>query len=99
MAQLRDANTSAHLADGTPEELVLVAEQVGRDRVLFDGVGEGFNPDAVLQAYRENMAGLQGGYNEEQDSDAKASLKAAVDQAQQVEANAQKIASTLQFSA
>lgn len=53
MAQLRDAQTSALLAEGTPTEVVLIAEEVGRDRVLFDDVGAGFDPDAVLAAHRE----------------------------------------------
>lgn len=60
MAQLRDARTSELIAEGDPLELVLLADELGRDEVLFDDVGAHFNPDAVLEAHRENVDGLAG---------------------------------------
>lgn len=59
MAQLRDARTSELIAEGTPTELALLADRLGRDEVLFDDVGHTFDPDAVLEAHRENIAGLE----------------------------------------
>ena len=59
MAQLRDAQTSELIAEGPPLELVLLAGELGRDEVLFDDVGEAFDPDEVLAAARENEEGLK----------------------------------------
>lgn len=59
MAQLRDASTSALIFEGTPYEVVTRADELGRENVLFDDVGLGFNPDAVLQAYAENADALK----------------------------------------
>lgn len=59
MAQLRDATTSALIAEGDPLELVLIADELGRTDVLFDGVGEAFDPDAVLEGHRKALAGLE----------------------------------------
>lgn len=59
MAQLRDIHTSEFVFEGTPEECVLVAEKIGRDEVLFDDVGLGFDPDAVLKARDENLASVE----------------------------------------
>src|SRR5689334_13994550 len=50
MAQLRDVKTSEILFEGTPYEVVLMADKLGRDEVLFDDVGLGFDPDAVKAA-------------------------------------------------
>lgn len=55
MAQLRDAKTSELLLEGTPEQVVLAAEERGRGNVLFDDVGLGFDPDAVLRARAERL--------------------------------------------
>lgn len=59
MAQLRDAQTSEIIAEGTPAALVFLAEKLGRENVLFDGVGLGFNPDAVIEAHKAEMKGLK----------------------------------------
>lgn len=60
MPQLRDAQTSELIAESVhTADLVLLAEELGRDEVLFDGVGEGFNPDAVLEQHRAEVAGLE----------------------------------------
>lgn len=56
MAQLRDIQTSEFIFEGTPEECVLLADKIGRDEVLFDGVGEAFDPDAVLTNYNDRLA-------------------------------------------
>ena len=58
MAQLRDAQTSEILAEGSPTEVVLIADQLGRAEVLFDDVGQGFDPDAVLAAHNEQLAAM-----------------------------------------
>lgn len=39
MAQLRDAQTSELLADGDPRDLIIIADRIGADRVLWDDVG------------------------------------------------------------
>lgn len=59
MAQLLDARTSELIAEGTPLEVVLIADELGRDEVLFDGVGLGFDPTAVTKAEKERLAGLK----------------------------------------
>lgn len=72
MAQLRDAQTSALIADGTPAELVTIAETMGLNAgvvgpgetaegldAIYDDCGVGFDPAAVLTARDENIAGLK----------------------------------------
>lgn len=59
MAQLRDAQTSQYLAEGTPIEVALIAEAIGFSEVIFDDVGEGFDAGAVLAAHREHVASLR----------------------------------------
>lgn len=58
MPQLRDALTSELVAEGTPEELVLIAQQFPTGEVIYDGVGAEFNPDAVLKARQESLDGM-----------------------------------------
>lgn len=58
MAQLRDGKTSEILFEGTPLEVVLIADEIGREEVLFDDVGEAFNPDAVIGAHRDSLAAM-----------------------------------------
>jgi hypothetical protein len=55
MAQLRDAQTSQYMADGSPDEMVLLAEEIGRAEVLFDGVGLAFDPAATLASHRDRV--------------------------------------------
>lgn len=59
MAQLRDAQTSEFLHQGSPTEMVLLAERLGRDQVIFDDVGLSFDPDAVLAEYKAELSGLK----------------------------------------
>lgn len=73
MAQLRDAHTSELVAEGDPLALVHVARELGKRAVvaqageelpddaelLYDDVGVGFNPDAVLEANADNLDGLR----------------------------------------
>lgn len=73
MAQLRDAKTGELLAEGTPNEIALTARELGRKAVvvgpgeelpadadlIFDDVGFGFDPAAVLQARADNLDGLR----------------------------------------
>lgn len=73
MAQLRHAQTSRLVAEGTPLELVLVARELGLQAVvvgigeelpagvdaIYDDVGLGFDPAAVLEAHDQNVAGLE----------------------------------------
>lgn len=74
MAQLRDAQTSELIAEGTPLELVTIAEELGLNtgvvgtgetadgfEALYDGVGLGFDPATVSQARDENLDGLEAG--------------------------------------
>lgn len=72
MAQLRDAHTSELIADGTPAQLVAVADELGVKAVVvgpgatlpddaelvYDDVGVHFDPDAVRKSRDENLAGL-----------------------------------------
>jgi hypothetical protein len=57
MAQLRDARTSDILYEGTPLEVALMAEKLGRDEVLFDDVGGGFDHQATIAAHQDNVEG------------------------------------------
>lgn len=72
MAHLRDAKTGELIAEGTPLEVVLVADKlglkagvVGPDELpgeleaLYDDVGLGFDPGAVLLQAGENAGGLE----------------------------------------
>lgn len=72
MAQLRDAHTSELIAEGTPNELVTIADELGLNAgtvgigetadgldAIYDDVGLGFDPDAVRQARDENIDGLK----------------------------------------
>lgn len=74
MALLRDARTSAVLAEGTPLTVALAARELGGLAVvvgldehpgdadyIYDDVGLGFDPDAVIAAHEENVAGLEAG--------------------------------------
>lgn len=51
MAQLRDKQTSHLIAEGTPLEMATLASKVGFDEVVFDDVGEHFDPQTVLDAH------------------------------------------------
>lgn len=53
MAQLRDSQTSAFVAEGTPLEMATLASKVGFDKVIFDDVGVDFDPQTVLDAHVE----------------------------------------------
>lgn len=81
MAQLRDAQTSELIAEGTPLEVALIAGELGRKDVLFDGVGEAFDADAVIAAHRENVEGLERGAREATGGDEKKQMRAAHRQA------------------
>lgn len=82
MAQIRDAQTSQILAEGTPLEVALAARALGTKEILFDGVGESFDPDAVITAHEESMAGLEGLAAEAEGDEAK-NLRKALKQRQQ----------------
>lgn len=58
VAQLRDRETSALLAEGTPHEMVLLAEELGAAEVLYDGVGLAFDPPALRAAEEARLKGL-----------------------------------------
>lgn len=79
MAQLRDAHTSELIAEGTPNEIVTIADELGLKAgvlgpndslqdlgldLLFDDVGLGFNADAVRKGRDENLTGLAGAAKE-----------------------------------
>lgn len=97
MAQLRDAVTSELLGEGTPEAMVLLAEQLGRDDVLFDGVESEHNPgtfdaDAVLQAREERLSGLQDAIQAETDAGVKERLESTLKADHAVAEEAKEIA-------
>lgn len=72
MAQLRDAQTSQFLCDGSPLEVVVVADEIGRKEVLFDDVGENFDPKAVMKSYDDQLAGLDAVAKDDKDKDTRA---------------------------
>lgn len=96
MAILRDAVTSEFIFEGTPLQVVRLADQLGRDEVLFDAVGPAFDPDAVLRAHGETVEGLSGALGEARGSD-RTSLQRAVNVAQ-AEANVDSIVRDAQDS-
>lgn len=59
MAQLRDVKTSECVFEGTPYEVALMAEKVGKKEVIFDDVGLGFDPQSVIDAERERLAAFE----------------------------------------
>jgi hypothetical protein len=58
MAQLRDAQTSELIAEGDALDLVVIADELGFDEVLFDDVGEHFDPAAALEERRGRAPAL-----------------------------------------
>lgn len=72
MAQLRDSQTSALIAEGTPNELVTIAEAMGLKAgvvpagetaegldAIYDDVGLSFDPDAAQKSRDERIDGLK----------------------------------------
>lgn len=75
MARLRDARTSEIVFEGTPLECVVLAGKMGGATVapelkageewkcptelIYDDVGMGFDPDAVLAGAEESATGLE----------------------------------------
>lgn len=57
--QLRCAQTSELLAEGTPLEIATLADVFPRDEVVFDGVSPEFDPAAVRKGREDEIAGLQ----------------------------------------
>lgn len=55
MAQLRDASTSECIAIGDAPDLLIIADELGHDAVLWDDVGAAFDIDA-LRAQVEHQA-------------------------------------------
>jgi hypothetical protein len=58
MAQLRDKNTSAFIAEGTPLEMATLASKIGFDEILFDDVTPNFDPQAVLDAHKVHVESI-----------------------------------------
>jgi hypothetical protein len=86
MAVLRDKVTSAPLFEGSAVEAVLVADQLGRDEVIFDDVGAEFDPDAVITAHDENISTAQATLSSsDADADDKERAQATVDSAPSVD--------------
>jgi hypothetical protein len=59
MAQLRDARTSNLIAVGDPRDLIVIADELGADRVLWDDVGA-VDVDALRRANAERLEYLEG---------------------------------------
>jgi hypothetical protein len=95
VAQLRDRVTSTLLAEGTPHEMVLVADELGAAEVLYDGVGLAFDPDVVRAVEDERLKGLADVVKDGSlDATAKEAAQAAVAAAAAVEAKAAAAAAT-----
>jgi hypothetical protein len=60
MAQLRDAQTSELILEGTPYEVAAAAAELGLGEVLFDGVGAGFEPSAPVESHEQELEALEG---------------------------------------
>jgi hypothetical protein len=58
MAQLRDKQTSAFIAEGTPLQIATLASKVGFNEVIFDDVGGDFDPQAVIDRHAAHVAAL-----------------------------------------
>lgn len=95
MAILRDRLTSAPLFEGSPVEVVLAAEKLGRAEVLFDDVGLEFNPDAVLQAHQETLEVAEQTVLAPDDDEAKQRAQAALDSAPSIDDSIQNIQNAL----
>lgn len=87
MPQLRCALTSEVIAEGDPWHLCLIADQLGRDEVLFDGVntyqhgelvGEAFNPDAVLASHADELARLEAQREDAESDGARENIESAL---------------------
>lgn len=59
MAQLRDKKTSEVIFEGTPVEVASMAQKVGFDEILFDGVSQEFDPSSVLKSFTEETESLK----------------------------------------
>lgn len=74
MAIIRDPKTGQGIAQGTPLEMAALAQQLDGD-VLFDDVGEGFDPQAVLDSHQADVEGLRRAVKDEKNADAKKRLQ------------------------
>lgn len=96
MAILRDKITSAPIFEGSPVEVALAAESIGRNEVIFDDVGESFDPDAVLQANQEHLDGAQSVVADpEASDDLKEAAQATIDNAPSVDDSITEIEAAL----
>lgn len=59
MAQLRCAQTSELMLEGTPLEVATAAAKFAAGDVVFDDVGPKFDPSAVRQAHADAVAGFE----------------------------------------
>lgn len=106
MAQLRDAQTSEVVFEGSPLECVVHADELGGAatvgageelpagvELVYDDVGVNFNPAAVLKARREDAAGLAGAARESKDRDDRERLERAANAAKaELEVDRDKLA-------
>ena len=92
MAQLRDARTSALLAEGTPVEVALASKDMDSNTILFDDVGEGFDPDAVIEQHNQTLSNLQTvREDDEQDDEVREAAQRAIEDLQLTERAARKL--------
>lgn len=59
MAQLRDAITSELIFEGDPVAVAIMAEQIGVENVLFDGVGSSFDHQEIIDRHEQEITNLQ----------------------------------------
>lgn len=81
MAQLRCAQTSELLFEGTPLEVATAAAEFAADDVMPDDVGPKFNAEAVREYRAAELAGLEAALAElpaKAPADARASLEATI---------------------
>lgn len=103
MAQLRDIETSELLAEGTPLQVVQAAKEAGLKAAvvgagedppdgvdaIYDDVGLGFDPDAVLKAHEEDVDGLKGAAKDAKGDEKKRLADAAAEREAEAKAGAE----------
>lgn len=105
MAQLRDVRTGEAVFEGSPLECIVHAGELGGAAVsddgpgapdgvelVYDDVGLGFDPDAVLEAARQDADGLATAAKAVKDKDERDRLKrAAAERAAELKADPRRL--------
>lgn len=84
MAQLRDAQTSELIMEGTPLEVAVCAQGFDDADILFDGVGGQFDAKAHIKARNDDLKGMRAALADPAttDQELRDRLQAAIDERQ-----------------